>query len=106
MEQEPVAHLNLPNGEVFEATRERAQLFKHLGQLALYDHIFCYDVQDNEVRQSFYIFKDVEGYDELEQYMLDNAYPMHLNLLEVQRNDQEAYERHALRLRRYTGLVA
>lgn len=96
-EQEPVAKLTLPNGEVFEARRDTASLYTFMGKLALYNHIFCYDVQDNEVQQSFYIFDFVGGYGELARYMSENEYPMHLNLPEISKSDVEAYERAVLR---------
>ena len=95
-EKEPVARLNLPNGETFEAKRDTASLYTFMGALAIYNHVYCYDVKDNEVQQSFYIFNFVNGYNELAEYMRENEYTQHLNLPEISRSDKEAYERAAL----------
>ena len=95
-EQEPVARLNLPNGETFEVKRDTASLYTFMGALAIYNHVYCYDVKDQEVQQSFYIFNFVKGYNELAEYMQQNEYTQHLNLPEISRSDKEAYERAAL----------
>lgn len=95
-EREPVARLNLPNGETFEAKRDTASLYTFMGALAIYNHVYCYDVRDEEVQQSFYIFNFIDGYDQLAQYMQENNYTQHLNLPQISRSDQEAYERAAL----------
>ena len=95
-EKDPVARLNLPNGETFEARRDTASLYTFMGKLAIYNHVYCYDVRDNEVQQSFYIFNFVDGYRELAEYMQENDYTQHLNLTEISRSDTEAYERAAL----------
>lgn len=96
-ENEPVARLNLPNGEVFEAKRESAHLYTFLGKYALYNHVYCFDIQDNEVQQAFYIFDFIQGFDELASYMVENDYPLMLNQLEPTKGDMEAYERAVLK---------
>ena len=95
-EQEPFAKLTLPNGEEFEARRDTASLYTFMGRLAIYNHVYCYDIKDNEVQQSFYIFNFVQGYDELVEYMKENDYPQHLNLPEISRSDVEAHDRAVL----------
>ena len=95
-ESEPVAKLTLPNGETFEARRDTASLYTFMGKLAIYNHVYCYDVRDNEVQQSFYVFNFVNGYQELSEYMKENEYPQHLNLPEISRSDVEAFERASL----------
>lgn len=94
-ENEPVARLGLPNGETFEARRDTATLWTFLGRLAIYNHIHCHETDDKEVKQSFYIFNHVNGYDTLAKYMVENQYPMILNQTEVSKTDQEAYIRSA-----------
>lgn len=96
-EQEPLARLNIGNGETFEARRDTAELWTFLGRAAIYNHVYCFETIDNEVQQSFYIFDFVDGYEELVAYMLANEYPMHLFQREPLRSDIEAYERAALR---------
>lgn len=96
-EEEPFAELNLPNGEVFLAKRDTATLFTFMGALAVYNHVFCYELKDEEVEQSFYIFSHVDGYDRLVNYMLEESYPAVLNQLSVSPSDQEAYIRSSMR---------
>jgi hypothetical protein len=38
-ENEPIAHLNIGDGEV-EMHRFNSSLFTHIGNLAMYDHVF------------------------------------------------------------------
>ena len=92
-ENEPIARLGLPDGETFEARRDTATLWTFLGRLAIYNHIHCHETDGEEVKQSFYIFNFVEGYDRLAAYMAENNYPMILNQTEVSVTDQEAYDR-------------
>lgn len=94
MENNPCVILQYDGGE-FEARPDNSHLYTFMGRLALYNHVFCFDVQDGEVQQSFYIFQsvDTDGYNELEKYMIDNYYPAHLNLREVSGNDASAHER-------------
>ncbi len=96
-EQEPVAKLTLPNGEIFEARRDTASLYTFMGSLAVYNHVFCYEVKENEVEQSFYIFDFIGGYKTLAKYMKKNDYPAHINLPEISKSDTEAYERAVMR---------
>ena len=93
---EPVARLSLPNGERFEVRRDTASLYTFMGKLAVYNHVYCYDIYGGERQQSFYIFDFVDGFDELAEYMIQNDYPMHLNMPEASKSDIEAYERGAL----------
>lgn len=97
MENEPQAELHLPNSEVFLAKRDTATLWTFMGKLAVYNHVFCAEVVDQEVKQSFYVFNFIEGYDQLTSYMVENQYPAHLNLNEIGKNDVEAYERAVLK---------
>lgn len=94
MEQDPVVRLQYNEGE-FLARRDNSHLYTFFGRLALYNHTFHYEVEGDEVQQSFYIFQSVdpEGFGELATYMVENAYPAHLNLQEIHNSDIQAHER-------------
>lgn len=87
-DNEPRATLTTAQGE-FLAHRGNTTLFTHLGRLALYDHVFC----QNEEDKGFYIFKFVDGYDKLSEYLMENSYPAHVNLVSVADCDIDAYDR-------------
>lgn len=87
-ENEPYVELNLPGGNTFEANRQTARLFQHLGRLAMYDHIYC---TNNQV--AFYIFKFVDGYEQLAVHMIENNYPIYANQTEVSDTDIAAYDK-------------
>lgn len=86
-ENEPEVKLNIPNGE-FIGRRDNMRLYTHLGQLALYDHVFC-----SQEESGFYIFNFVGGYETLKEYMLQNAYPAYVNQTEVAQVDVDAFDR-------------
>lgn len=93
MEDEPIMRLNLPSGEQFEAVPDNTTLFRFAGALAVYNHVYCYDTNGEEVTQSFYIFNFISGYKTMEEYMVENAYPLHDNLREISSGDIDAYDR-------------
>lgn len=83
---EPVARLELPDGEEYLATRFNSHLVRHMGNLALYDYIRCLDEPHN-----FLIFKFVSGHDILAQFMEEQGYPITDNLTRVEPNVIESY---------------
>lgn len=89
-DEEPFANLNLPNGETLSAKRDNTHLHKHLGSLEMFDFI---RVEQGDDRDNVLIFNFVGGYKELEQYMLENGYPMHLNQVEVEDSVEKAFYR-------------
>lgn len=88
--EEPEAKIRV-NGQEFLARRENTSLFRHLGKHAIFDHVF---LQTGE-NEGAYIFNHVGGYEELSDYMMQNGYPMHVNLPEASPLDQDAYMRAA-----------
>jgi len=70
MDAEPYARLALPEGEEYLATRMSTELVRHMGDLALYDFIYCEDEPLNTV-----IFKFTKGFEKLAEYMIENDYP-------------------------------
>lgn len=90
MEKEPSFTVHRPNGE-FEATRDNATLFRFMGALAVYDHIFF--VRDEGRGVGTYLFKLTPEYERAADYMMDNDYPAHINLREVPHCDRDAYDK-------------
>ncbi len=93
-EEEPLMRLNIGD-EKFEATRQNTQLFRHIGKLACYNHIFLQTSVTDENRIGAYLFesslKEGEMYDRVVEYMIDNEYPIHDNLQEVMECDKTAF---------------
>lgn len=94
-ENEPSARLTLPNGEMYDATRENTTLFRYLGSLACFNHIHFAEQKDNETIASFYIFDHVKGYTQLKDFMEANNYPAVINQTDISGTDQDAYYRSA-----------
>ena len=87
-------HLNLNlGGEPFEMTPDNASLFTFVGQGALYNHVFLQqeELEENRVRGT-YVFSTSQSFQPLMNFMLEQGYPMHLNLRQVAQCDQDAYE--------------
>lgn len=84
------------DGESWFATPENATLFLFAGELALHDHVFICTEADPEASHMIgtYIFlltQEPETVEEIKEYMLNNAYPAHVNLREVPDCDRDAY---------------
>ena len=90
MEDDPRIKFTLEDGSNIEATRENSSVYTFLGKAAMYNHIFI--VIDDE--NALYTFCDSPHYIDVISFMVDNSYPMHLNLLEAQDCDREAYEKY------------
>lgn len=95
----PWAKLVHPEGE-FLATPENTHLYTFIANLALYNHAYCFNVEEQipneeDEPRSFYIFESVDpvGFAALKAWMITNDYPAHLNLREIHNSDIEAHER-------------
>lgn len=89
MENEPGIIVNFGERE-FEATPENTTLFRFVGKLALYNHIFMLTVPEENI--GAYLFNQHPVYKEFEDYMVKNQYPIHDNLREVAECDLDAFE--------------
>lgn len=89
---EVFARLNFNNGEILEARQDNTRLYRHVGALALFDHVFVVADDDRGV----YLWSHVEGYEQVAILAVENDCELHLNLQSVSKYDREAYERHAL----------
>lgn len=80
--------INLNGGEPFEVNRFNSAVVKYIGALALHNH-----VQMETPKGTGYIFPEVEGYDDVVEYMEANNYPMAINCPEVPEYVIEAHAR-------------
>ena len=81
------------DGEELEMKRTNTEIFKHLGNWAILNHIYH---MGNE--NGFYIFEyeDMDRsknqlYEYLEPILVEKQFPMHINLTEPHENDIEAF---------------
>ena len=79
-------HIKINGGEEFELNRHNSALVRYLGNLALHDH-----VQLATEYGTGYIFPEVDGYDEVAEYMEENDYPMAINCPQVPEHVIEAH---------------
>lgn len=94
-EDEPRMRLTKYDDTEFYATRDNTSLFTFLGRTAL-DHIFVnteVDEENEKVMIGTYIFRCHRMFEPMEDYMVVNDYPLHLNLPEVADCDEEAFNR-------------
>lgn len=94
MEDLPSMSLNMGERGEFEATPENTSLFNFLGHLACYNHVFIQlGDEDEETMTGTYVFSTHPVYRQMAEYMMQNGYPMHLNLRQVAECDQNAFNR-------------
>lgn len=89
MEDEPGIRVNFGEHE-FEATPDNTTLFRFVGKLALYNHVFM--LTKPEESTGAYLFNQHPYYAEFEEYMIANKYPLHDNLRDVAQCDLDAFE--------------
>ncbi len=91
-EREPVINLNVEDGASFELNRLNTSLFRFMGRLGIYNHVFYHDIHEEEVQTSFYIFRFAPQYPLIEKYMLENQFTIHDNMTTISETDIRAYE--------------
>jgi len=92
-EEEPFASLTFPDGKRFEVNRQNSTLFTYLGRLAVYNHVYICQVEEEEVTFATHIFRHVEGYEPLARYMLEQCFPAFLNQTVVLASDVRAFDK-------------
>ena len=78
--------------EPFEMRRDNTSLFTHLGELAMYDHVFFVRNEEEDGFRGTYLFRQAQGFKEIVEFMAEHEYPAHLNMLEVSDSDRQAWE--------------
>ena len=95
--KEPFMRMTV-NGREHDATPSNTALYHHLGEAALYNHIFTFvevEMGEGKTRKvGAYIFQrlmpDVHAF--MAEYMGENMYPAHINLREASEMDVRAFE--------------
>ena len=94
---EVFAHLNFPNGERIEVTRDMARLYTHLGNYAVYDHVFI--ITDQEALKGTYIWAQIPPdnptYESLAPAVATNGCELHIQLRKPSKEDVKNFEKHA-----------
>lgn len=92
-EFDPDAHLLLQftDGREARMDRNNSALFTFLGDLAMHDHVFVLTNAENN--SGSYIFRHSPVFDAISEYMMENDFPMHLNMTEVAECDQQAFQK-------------
>lgn len=79
----------------FRMTRYNTALFTFLGLNAMYDHVFFQRSEPDEVNQvqGTYLFKEghSDSFEKITDFIVNHAYPMHINGIEVADCDRDAY---------------
>lgn len=91
-ENENNIRLQFTNGE-YELTRDKSELFKYIGHLAVFNHVFVELSRDDESRKGIFLPEQTigaESFDKLSRLMLQRGYVAHLNLREVDDYDVDA----------------
>ena len=80
--------------EEFLMNRTNAKLYTFFGHLATRNHVFLITGEEREdVTIGTYVFAHSEAYAVLCQFMVQHAYPMNLNGIEVAECDENAFQR-------------
>lgn len=80
-EELPAFELKLQNGETLEATPENTELVMYLGNIGIYSHFTTRIQQDPPAYAR--IFHHMEGFNQARDFMMENGYPMYVNLRKV-----------------------
>ena len=88
-------HIKINGEEPFELSPYNSALVKFIGELALHNHVHM-----ETPYGTGYIFQEVEGYDEVVEYMEENNYPMAINCPQV---PEHVIEAHAQTIERVSG---
>lgn len=90
MNADPIIHCTL-DGHRTEMHRRNSGLYLFAGKLASFDHAWVYN---EEFEIAGYVWKDIpeHRYMRYAKFMIDNAFPIHKNLQEVQDVDMRSYE--------------
>lgn len=78
-------------GNEYLLTPENATLFTHIGDLAIYDHVFMELSRDEERAEGVYFFAHVLSFDSIKRHLIEHNFTQHLNLRSVAECDQEAF---------------
>lgn len=86
--ENPIIKFTIDNDRSIECDRKHAALYTYMGALAIYNHIFAY-IDDEH---GFHMWQDHQAFLDTAAFMINNEFPLHLNLAEISESDVEAHE--------------
>jgi len=94
---EIIFNLNFPSGEKIEVQKDMARLYTHLGNYAVYDHVFI--VTDEEEATGIYLWAQIPPdnpvYNKIAPVVVENECEMHQYVRKPMETDINAFEKHA-----------
>lgn len=87
------AILDIAGHGEFLMQRTNTRLYCYLGSLSTRNHIFIALEEQEHATRGAYVFAHSESYDSIYGFVVANEYPMSLNNLEVDENDELAFQR-------------
>jgi hypothetical protein len=93
-DDDPTLRLDTQNGEL-ELRPDNTSLFTHVGEGAMYDHVFVQTGEDEGRMSGSYIFRHAEVFKAIKKHMIRNRFPLHLNMQQPAQCDMDAFD-HAL----------
>jgi hypothetical protein len=91
-ENEPAIEVEIGE-DSYEFRPENAELYTHVGRLAMYNCIFYQPDEDT----AMYVFAEQEGFIELATLMANYGFPVFFNMREVEPYIKRAYENMLMR---------
>ena len=92
-EPENFARITLASGEDVELSADNTYLYRHIGNLTMYDHVFVVLPEETGI----YFWQHNEAYHTLAALAVENECTMHLNIREVSTTDMKYYIEHQLK---------
>jgi len=92
MSDEPAIRLRFDNDEEFIATPHNAELYRYAGEMVSRSHVFLTREREGHRLMGSFIFSFSNVFPQLSQFLIDNDYPVHLNLQGVNPTDEAAYQ--------------
>jgi len=83
------------HGEEFEATPDNTSLYTFIGDLASRNHVFIETATSDKPNTTIgtYVFSVHPTYQPLMKHLIENDYPVHMNLRAVAECDENAYQK-------------
>jgi hypothetical protein len=92
-DNDPSLHLRIGEDSELVLTPENTSLYTHIGEAAMYDHVFVQTGEGEEQSTGMYIFRHNDAFQSIKKHMKRHRFPLHLNNQDVAACDADAFER-------------
>jgi hypothetical protein len=92
-DDDPILHIDLGDDRELDLGPDNTSLFTHVGEAAMYDHIFVQTGEQETGLSGMYIFRHNEAFKAIKKHMIRNRFPLHLNQQEAAECDVSAFDR-------------